>query len=81
MPTVLRENGFQVIIRTNDHNPAHVHVIRGRGEARIQIIDLEEGPRFMSVSPGMTDKEAYKTYEIVKKHQKYLLEKWKEYHD
>ncbi len=33
MPTVLRVLGARVSIRTNDHGPAHVHVVRGGSEA------------------------------------------------
>ena len=33
MPTVLRLGGLRVVIYTNDHRPAHVHVIGSRREA------------------------------------------------
>jgi hypothetical protein len=80
MPTVLRQNGFKVFIYTNDHEPAHVHVMKDRGEAKIQIVDLEEGPSFVSVSPGMKDKDAYRAFEIVVENQEKLLDEWKKYH-
>jgi hypothetical protein len=34
MVTVLRAEGLRVVIFTNDHEPAHVHVFGG-GEAKI----------------------------------------------
>ncbi|MBY4639463.1 DUF4160 domain-containing protein [Gluconacetobacter entanii] len=37
MPTLLRLNGFRVVIYTADHGPMHVHVISADGEAVIEI--------------------------------------------
>ena len=37
MPTLLRINGFRVVIYTADHVPMHVHVISADGEAVIEI--------------------------------------------
>lgn len=43
MPTVLRFDGWRVVIYPNDHRPAHVHVKGARGEA---VFDLHcpDGP-------------------------------------
>ena len=37
MVTVLRAHGLRVVIFTNDHEPAHVHVF-GDGEAKINLL-------------------------------------------
>ncbi len=37
MPTILRQQGFRVIIYLNDHLPSHVHVLKGNGEVRIDL--------------------------------------------
>lgn len=37
MPTILRERGFEFIIYTRDHPPAHVHVFAGRDEMVIEF--------------------------------------------
>lgn len=46
MPTVLRQNGFSVMIYTRDHEPMHVHVWYQGNEAVIrfetEVILLEE---------------------------------------
>ena len=36
MVTVMRAEGLRVVIFTNDHEPAHVHVF-GDGEAKINL--------------------------------------------
>jgi hypothetical protein len=37
MPTIIREEGFRIVIYPNDHLPAHVHVIKSDGEIRIEL--------------------------------------------
>lgn len=43
MPTVLRIDGLRVVIYTNDHRPAHVHVIGPTGEA-VFFLNCPAGP-------------------------------------
>jgi len=43
MPTVFAFNGLQVRIYTNDHRPAHVHVIGSDVEAKFQL-NCPSGP-------------------------------------
>lgn len=81
MPTVLTKDGFKVRIYPNDHLPAHVHVFKASGEAKINLLGENGCPEFISVSSGMSDRDAIKALEIVVANQLELLEKWKEYHD
>jgi hypothetical protein len=37
LPTVLDINGYKVVIYTDDHTPAHVHVRKSGGLVKIQI--------------------------------------------
>ena len=37
MPTIYRQNGFEVMIYTNDHRPAHVHIFKADGEVLIYL--------------------------------------------
>jgi hypothetical protein len=53
MPTVLREDGFELMIYTNDHQPAHVHVHKAGAEA---VIELD--PVFLRDVIGMSKKNA-----------------------
>ncbi len=43
MPKVLRVFGLDVVIRFNDHRPAHVHV-RGRGKQASFYLNCPDGP-------------------------------------
>jgi len=55
MPTVLRKNGFRVVIYPNDHLPSHVHVLKRDGEVRIDLGDEETAPKLLSVSGKIGD--------------------------
>ncbi|ATP27631.1 DUF4160 domain-containing protein [Chromobacterium violaceum] len=59
MPNVLKWNGYRVVIRTNDHNPAHVHVIDGKREAAF-ILNCPDGP------PWLREQKGFGAYEINK---------------
>jgi hypothetical protein len=37
VPTVLRANGFEIRIFTNDHKPAHVHGYKAGDDAKVEI--------------------------------------------
>ena len=51
MPTVMRIDGVRVMIWTNDHRPAHVHVISGNGEAVFNLY-CPDGPAKLRESYG-----------------------------
>ncbi len=38
MPTLFIVFGFRFVFYSNDHEPIHVHVIKGDAEARFQVV-------------------------------------------
>jgi hypothetical protein len=70
MPTVLREDGFEVVINTHDHEPPHVHVYKG-GE--LVIIDLADGALH---SIYMKARNLRQARAIVEEHREFLLAEW-----
>lgn len=40
MPTILRLNGFKFFFYSNEHEPKHIHVIKGDEFAKINLVDL-----------------------------------------
>lgn len=53
MPTVLRFGPYRVTIYTNDHRPAHVHVVGGGCEAVFHL-HCPEGPPELRESMGLS---------------------------
>jgi hypothetical protein len=46
MVTVLRAHGLRVVIFSNDHQPAHVHVF-GDGQAKVNLLGAEGAPELI----------------------------------
>jgi len=78
MPTVLRQEGFEVRIYTNDHEPPHVHVWKSGGVCTIALGSNDELPSFLRISRDVTRADARKAISIVEEYQQYLLERWSE---
>jgi hypothetical protein len=79
MPTLLRQNGFEVRMYFDDHDPPHVHVFKAGGQAKVALGDSDEVPSLIMVQ-GMSAKEAKAAVSIVAANQIYLLEQWEEFH-
>jgi hypothetical protein len=73
MPTVLRKEGFEVMIYPGDHEPAHAHVFKGEGEAKIDI-----STSTLVEVWGMKKKDARKAKKIVSDHRDDLQSRWDE---
>ena len=77
MVVVLRAHGMRVVIFTDDHEPAHVHVF-GDGQAKI---DLGEGGRPSLVwARRMTRGDVRRAMEIVADNREALLMRWRAIH-
>ncbi len=82
MPTVLRANGFRVVIYPpqREHGPPHVHVYAGDGEAKILIPMGDEDPTVEEVR-GMREDLALRACRLIANHTEFLLARWRELHD
>jgi Domain of unknown function (DUF4160) len=78
MPTIIRQNGFRIVIFPNDHIPPHVHVFKSGAEVKI---DLGDEPSLLSVEGKIGNKDLAKTLILVVEHRVELLEKWREIHE
>ncbi|MEI7843808.1 MAG: DUF4160 domain-containing protein [Gallionellaceae bacterium] len=75
MPTILYINGFRFIIWPDDHEPPHIHVFKGAGEAKVSI----DKPRLVFLI-GLSKQEARFILNTVIEHQKTLLKEWEKIH-
>ncbi|MCC7451058.1 MAG: DUF4160 domain-containing protein [Anaerolineae bacterium] len=67
-PTILRQEGYQFIVFTHDHLPAHVHVRRAGNLARVKLDPVEVMSNY-----GFNTRELSKILEIVRDNQALLL--------
>ncbi|MEG5035208.1 DUF4160 domain-containing protein [Microcoleus sp. AT3-D2] len=72
MPTILRKNGFRVVIYFDDHLPAHVHVINADSEVKIDLGSSANSPQIIQLNGKRGD--AVKALELVTAHQNELLD-------
>ena len=79
MPTVKRVRGFVIKVNVRDeHEPPHVHVVKGGGDVRIAIAD---GPAcLLSVKRPMGRQEAREAELLVRECQAECLAVWEKYH-
>ncbi|MGH9769263.1 MAG: DUF4160 domain-containing protein [Blastocatellia bacterium] len=79
MPTVLRKDGFNFVIYTDDHEPMHTHVKKAGKEVVINLGDEKTKPDVRE-NKGMSKKNRRKALIIAAEHQELLIEKWREIH-
>lgn len=73
MPTLLIFEGFKFFFYANEHEPKHIHVMKGGDFAKINLISLE------IIDNYMKPKDLKKALLIVKQHQLEFVRKWNEY--
>ena len=80
MATILRTNGFAFRIHTNDHEPAHVHVVKGDGEVIINLGDETTHPSIREIY-GLSDRDVAVAYDLVNQFKTTLLNGWRGIHE
>ena len=76
MPTVLIVGKFAVRIYTQDHGPAHVHVVCGEGNLKVYL-ESEHEPELRG---RMRPSEVRKAIDLVAAHYEALLSEWQRIH-
>jgi len=79
MPTILRVDGYEIVIYLRDHLPPHVHVFTGNCEAIINL-HCPKGDPDIRESFYCKPKEVKGALEVVSEHQQILCAMWKEIH-
>ena len=78
MVTIYRAHGLRVIIFTDDHEPAHVHVF-GDGQVKINLIGPDGVPSLVWAQ-GMKGNDVRRAVQIVQDQQEAFLARWREIH-
>ncbi len=74
-PTVLRQEGYQFILFTSDHPPAHVHVRASGHLAKVRL-----APIIVERAGGFSASELSKIIRIIAENQQQLLDEWDKYY-
>ncbi len=79
MPTILRRDGFEFMIRTHDHLPPHVHVSKAGSDVIINLGLSGELPHIRS-NHGMSRRERNAALLIMAVNNRIFLEHWEKIH-
>ena len=78
MVTIHRAHGLRVIIFTDDHEPAHVHVF-GDGQAKINLVGPDGVPNLVWAE-DMKANDLRRAMQLVRDQREQFLAKWGEIH-
>lgn len=73
MPTLLNLNGFKFFFYSNEHEPKHIHILKGEKYAKINLTDLSV------VYSNFKSKDLDFILQVVKEHKAEFERIWNEY--
>ena len=76
MPTVIREDGFEIRIYTRDHPPAHVHVAKAGANMKIDLATNQ----VTHIEGAISDRDVKRAEQLVAKHAQSLKQGWMKFH-
>lgn len=76
MPTIFEIFGLRFFFFADDHNPIHVHVVKGDDDAKIQI----EPEIRLIYNHGLKARDAKRALELAKMYKDEIIAVWNEYH-
>ncbi|MBQ7259272.1 MAG: DUF4160 domain-containing protein [Paludibacteraceae bacterium] len=72
MPTLFTVFGFRFLFYSNDHEPIHVHVIKGNSEARFQV---QPDVKLLD-NKGLKPAELKLAESLVEENKEMIVERW-----
>lgn len=73
MPTLLNQLGFKFFFYANEHEPKHVHIIKGDDYVKVELFTMKISQCYMK------PKSLKKALALVELNQDYFEERWDEY--
>ncbi|MCM1491501.1 MAG: DUF4160 domain-containing protein [Muribaculum sp.] len=71
MPTIFNLFGFAFMFYANDHEPIHVHVVKGKQKAKFTIFPVK-----LVENKGMKNSELKMVEAIIEENQEIIAEHW-----
>ena len=76
VPTLIREEGFEVRIYTFDHPPPHVHVAKAGAILKIELATCQ----VTEIAGTISDRDVQRAERLVAKHAPFLTAEWTRLH-
>ena len=77
MPKIFEKDGYLFFFYSNDHEPIHVHVRKGNGEA----VFLVQDEIMLRESEGLKVAELAKAESFAEEHRELIIRSWHEHFD
>jgi hypothetical protein len=77
--TILRVGKLRVMIYSNDHPPAHVHIVGPSGSARVLLGDRDRLPLLLE-NEGLSRRQLILALRAVREHRQQLADAWNRIH-
>lgn len=75
MPTVLKQDGFNIVIWTHDHMPMHVHCYLGKPN-QAPAVELWLADAEVKKNRGLSLKDVRRARKIVEDNRDFLIREW-----
>lgn len=75
MPIVFEKDGYRFFFYSNDHEPIHIHVRYGGGEAVFNL----EGEVVLRESAGLKVRELARAQELAEENKTVIIQYWHEH--
>jgi hypothetical protein len=76
VPTIIREDGYEIRIYTLDHPPPHVHVAKAGAVLKIDLATCH----VIEIVGTISDREVRRAEALVTKHVQLLRDEWMKIH-
>ena len=76
MPTIIREDGYEIRIYPLDHPPPHVHVAKAGAVLKIDLATCH----VIEIVGAIADREVRRAEVLVTKHVQLLKDEWTKIH-
>jgi len=73
LPTLLNEKGFKFFFYANEHEPMHIHVMKGEGFAKVELENLKVVQNYLK------PKDLKIALDIISEHQENFKRIWNEW--
>ena len=74
MPTIFKFFGFTYLFYSNDHEPIHVHVVKGKQKAKFSIFPVE-----LIENNGLSKSELKMAEAVIEENQEIIAEHWNKF--
>jgi hypothetical protein len=83
MPTVLRVDGFRILVHgpPREHPPPHAHVELGTSGLVVIRLATRTSPQKVWAVYNMKDRDVLRAYRLVEEHHDVLMQAWRAIHD